>query len=375
MKLLCVIGQLGNGGTEKQLYLFLRHLDRGEHSASVFVSGPSEGIWRDRIRELGVEIHSCVGSGMLSKVMDYRRVLSRERPDVVFSWSFFTNALVWASGSKRFVGSLRQEYAQSKIELSYLRRRLSLSPQSLVVNSSHSAEELIYAGISADRIHKIFNMFQRRACFAGSAGSIEARGEARSRYGIPDNALVLAGVGRDCPAKDFGFFVDTVEALGCELDDRRLLVLLLGSGGTAVKGMIAERGLGKYFILPGEVPEAAIDLAAADVFFLSSRQEGMPNVLFEAIDAGCAVLATDVGGVRDILATLPEELLKKTLLRERDAKLAAAMLSELLRDRKLRQDFSNCSRDILAKFAPEAIMPQYCRVLGGIKCMNSSPRE
>ena len=51
-------------------------------------------------------------------------------------------------------------------------------------------------------------------------------------------------------------------------------------------------------------------LPVADIFFLSSKIEGFSNILLEAIDADCIILTTDVQGIRDLTADLPEEYRK-----------------------------------------------------------------
>jgi len=104
-------------------------------------------------------------------------------------------------------------------------------------------------------------------------------------------------------------------------------------------------------------------LPAADIFFLSSRQEGMPNVLLEAIDAGLVPFATDVGGVSDIFRNVPKELLGKILIKSRNPAVASKMLSELILDKELQEVVAKFAQKFLKEVTPDKIIKQYCNFL------------
>jgi len=61
------------------------------------------------------------------------------------------------------------------------------------------------------------------------------------------------------------------------------------------------RGLGDRIVMPGNEKDAAIAIAAMDVFLLTSRLEGLPNVLIEAQALGVPVVTTDGGGAAETL--------------------------------------------------------------------------
>ena len=76
-----------------------------------------------------------------------------------------------------------------------------------------------------------------------------------------------------------------------------------GSYVPALKRRVAALGLEEYVRFVGPRPHAEIDrwLNAADLFVLASRSEGCPNVLLESLACGVPVVATDVGGVPEII--------------------------------------------------------------------------
>lgn len=364
--LLCLIGQLGNGGTERQLHLFLKHLDRARIRPLVVVSDAGEGLWRQRIEgELGVPVVSLGGLSAPGKLWRCHQLVSRHRPRVVFSWSFFTNGFRLATGGIPFVGSLRQQLAAERRQLPGWRVRLGLGSPKLVVNSAKLAEELRDAGVPEERIVLIHNIYEPMP------RPLPDRAALRRELGLPPDAVVVAGVGRDSPTKNWPFFLETFAATKKACPS--LHALLVGSGGPALLPAIRERRLEAAFTLTGEVPEARRLLPAADLFFLSSRAEGLPNVLLEAADAGCAILATDVGGVRDILGkyeiTNPKsqtdvDTPAGRIVNSDDSTEAVTGMIRLASMPEERQAMANHTHAALQRFTPDAIMKQYLQALG-----------
>ena len=101
---------------------------------------------------------------------------------------------------------------------------------------------------------------------------------------------------------------------------------------------IRELGLEGCVTLPGKTDEPWRVLAEADVVALSSVSEGFPYVVIEAMLAGAAIVATDVGGVREALADAG------VLVRPRRPKDMAAALVRVLRDSALRSELGARAR-------------------------------
>jgi glycosyltransferase involved in cell wall biosynthesis len=364
--LLCLIGQLGNGGTERQLYLFLKHLDRARIQPLVVVSDEPRGSWRERIEgELGVPVVFLGGVPAPLKLWRFWRLIRQVRPQVVFSWSFFTNGFRLATGRTPFVGSLRQQLDAERRQLSAGRVRISLECPRLVVNSAKLADDLREAEVNENRILLIHNIYEPMS------RPLPDRAALRRELGLPPDAVVVAGVGRDSPTKNWPFFLDTFAAAKEKCPS--LHALLIGSGGPALLPAIREKGLAEAFTVTGEVPEARRLLPAADIFFLSSRAEGLPNVLLEAADAGCAILATDVGGVRDILekseirnpkSQVDVDIPAGKIVNSDDSTEAVTGMIRLATSPQERQAMADQAHAALQRFTPGAIMKQYLQALG-----------
>jgi len=157
-------------------------------------------------------------------------------------------------------------------------------------------EQLCAWGISADKRVLIANAidtvhFQRRL----------SKVEARDQLGIASSGLVLAALGRLSPEKGFEVLINAVS-----LVLNRGIQVRLYIGGTGVlyeslKTTIAKLGLGENVFLLGQLTDPRTMLQAADMFVLSSRKEGLPNVILEAMALETPVIATSLPGVLRVI--------------------------------------------------------------------------
>jgi glycosyltransferase involved in cell wall biosynthesis len=112
---------------------------------------------------------------------------------------------------------------------------------------------------------------------------------------------VVVGSGRLVPQKDFGTLIRAFAKVR-KRRDARLLILGDGPERDLLGSLVDEHGLRSHVQLPGWVTNPYPFLARASVFVLSSRWEGLPGVLIEALYCGPAVVATDCkSGPREIL--------------------------------------------------------------------------
>ncbi len=118
----------------------------------------------------------------------------------------------------------------------------------------------------------------------------------------PGQPPVVLAVGRLTTQKDFGTLIQAFAILR-KMHAARLMILGEGEKRPELEGLIKELGLERDVRLPGWVDNPYPFMVRAGLFVLSSKWEGLPGVLIEALFAGVPVISTDCPcGPREILA-------------------------------------------------------------------------
>jgi glycosyltransferase involved in cell wall biosynthesis len=194
-------------------------------------------------------------------------------------------------------------YAQSPSLSPTTRRIYGLAEQALayatdrVIATSHDERDLaVQLGIPGHKLTVVENGIPIRT----DAVLASARAAARETLGMTDEARVVAFVGRLVPQKAPGLALDVFERIHHDRPHTRLLLIGDGPEAPAIEGALQSRGLaGKVTWLRGAI--GGDILPAVDVLLVTSHYEGFPYVMLEALDAGCAIVSTAVGGARDCI--------------------------------------------------------------------------
>jgi glycosyltransferase involved in cell wall biosynthesis len=120
-------------------------------------------------------------------------------------------------------------------------------------------------------------------------------------------------------------------------------VLIVGEGDerASVEALVKRLGLEEHVLLTGARTDVPDVLAALDVAVLSSDYEGIPLSLLEFMDAGKPIVATNVGGVPEVI----ENGVHGVLVPPRDETTLAAAVGGLLRDRDRARELGARARD------------------------------
>ncbi|MFQ5530785.1 MAG: glycosyltransferase family 4 protein [Gemmatimonadota bacterium] len=173
----------------------------------------------------------------------------------------------------------------------YLQRRSYRNAEAIIAVSRPLAARLSEDGSVAPRVHVIRNALSRRRDRPG-------RTAARARLGIETDGFVVGWLGRMGEEKG----PDVVVRAMADPRAAELNLCMVGDGPLRTRlesDSVSSPGARVHW--PGAIPDAGRLIAAFDVVVLSSRTEGTPMVLLEAMDAGVPMVATRVGGIPDMV--------------------------------------------------------------------------
>lgn len=234
-----------------------------------------------------------------------------------------------------------------KVSLYELLQRRALRRFDAVAVVSHSlARTLSASGVPRTRIHVVPNAYMRPVRPLDRAA-------ARRRLSVAEDRFVVGWVGRLSPEKG----ADTLLEAVARLPKLPLTVAVLGDGPErpALMRRAATLGLVDRVTWHGLVPDAPSLFGAFDVFVLSSRTEGVPIVLFEAMAAGVPIVATCVGGVPDVVSST-----EASLVSPNDPAAIATAVLELYRHRETAASYARAARQrVMTEFQPEPWLSRY----------------
>jgi glycosyltransferase involved in cell wall biosynthesis len=133
----------------------------------------------------------------------------------------------------------------------------------------------------------------------------ESKGKLRSDLGLSENGESCVGVvGRLTSIKNHSLFLGAIRFLLAEKREIRARFLIVGDGELRkdLEEMTKELALTDRVIFTGWIKDLKSFYADLDVLALTSNNEGTPVAIIEAMAAGVPVIATDVGGVRELIS-------------------------------------------------------------------------
>jgi glycosyltransferase involved in cell wall biosynthesis len=333
-RILYVIGQLGGGGSERQLYLLLQAMDRQRYRPHVVVwSLGSDRTYLPQIRKLRVPLH-CFPDTLTAtrKLLAFRALVKRLRPEVVHSYSFYTNiAACWASlGTKSLaVGAVRSDFIDNKLSSGFVLGSLnSRWPTNQIYNSFAAAEKA--------RSSRTFFAPKRVSVVQNGLDLEEFRKTPLSKNG---QATIL-GVGSLLPYKRW----DRLLRAGAVLKQRGLDFLVEIAGGGPLRNSLEQQArelqIDDRIKFSGPVDDVALLLANASFLAHTSDVEGCPNVVMEAMACGRAVVGTDAGDI----PSLVEDRKTGFVVRRGDDVNFAECLATLITNRALCHQMGDAGR-------------------------------
>jgi len=341
MNILFVISSLSSGGAERVVSLLANHLCKNNEVAiATFANEDPFYPLDEDVRHLKLDLLADSATPLHTLLNTWRRIrrlqalFSAEKPDVVVSFMSHTNLLaIPAAKAARtpIVVSERVAYDfYGSPILNIVRRILYPFADALVVQTQGDRKHYPF-------VSKTFVI----------PNPVEIPAEVRP---MEKRERIVLAVGRLEHQKGFDLLIPVFGKL--EAKDWRLVIVGEGSRRKELETLIRETGADNIF-LAGRQNDMEEWYQKASIFVLSSRREGFPNVLLEAMAHGCACIAFDCPyGPSEILENGENGL----LVEQEDGQELMNQLKRLIDDMDLRSKFQIAAYERSKEFRPEHIL-------------------
>jgi teichuronic acid biosynthesis glycosyltransferase TuaC len=176
-------------------------------------------------------------------------------------------------------------------------RETMLRADAVITVSEELRQQAIAQGIPANKVTAILNGCDTAVFHTGD------RGAARQQVGCDGSSELIVYAGNLLDSKGLGELMEAFLELAGPRPQLRLAIVGQGPYGAALARRASAAGMESRVILPGRCDATGIArwMRASDVFCLPSYSEGCPNVVVEALACGRPVVATNVGGIPELV--------------------------------------------------------------------------
>lgn len=348
-----VVDSLELGGLERVTVDLAKAQRRAGYNVAVFSILRTQGL-KQELLDAGIPVVEGCKQGTLDRrvILALRRLIQAQHADVVHAHNFVPNyyAALARMGIFRRLAQICTCHDMggrlSGLKLRWLFKLSLLKTHEVAMVGKQVFDRYISQGfVSRDHAHVVLNGIPVTSFVGGGV----RRANARSVLGLGDQDLVVGCVGRLVELKNHRRMIEVMPSLLRLFPTLKLVIVGDGVLRSELAQLIDQLNLRERVGLMGARNDVSALLPAFDVFALPSQTEGLSIALLEACATGLAVLATDVGGNREIIA----EGVTGLLVPPNDNHALAEALGRLLGDSQLRQSLGESAARWVAENASD----------------------
>jgi glycosyltransferase involved in cell wall biosynthesis len=376
---LYLVDGLGLSGKTKALVDLVAGLDPARYRAVVAYINEEPGPLPARLRALGVELVQirCPDGLNVTVLRDLAALVRRLKPDVIHCYNprtmLYGGLVARALGVRATLGSLSAfacltpdgdyRFLPQKLFSTSRRNRwrnqlcCRLVGAVVTVSPTLGRNFCRYNGVDAARLRVVSYGVDADRFTRVTADQIA---DFRRRQNLPDDAIVVASVGRLVEQKDYPTQLRAFARAAKE--DRRLVMLLVGDGPLRadLARLVAELGITDRVRFAGHCDDVPTVLRAVDVFVLASKFEPYGVAILEAKAAGAPIVATRVNELPEILSEDLGERATGVLVPPEDPEAMARAFLRLAADAPGRRALgARAAREALEKHSLQGAIDAY----------------
>ncbi|MCR1951310.1 glycosyltransferase [Clostridium sp. DSM 100503] len=300
-KVIFFITGLDIGGAEIQVYRICKYIDKSDLDIKL-ISLTDNGKIGQMLKQENIEVFCFnIKKNKIKGIINIFRFVRKENPDVVIGFLFhaiiISRVIGWLNSVPNIISSIRS-FNTGGVFRETLLKITDYMSNTTIVNSYIVYDEVLSKRIVKKEKLKVIRNAIDTEHFKFNK---EYRHTWRKKINVDNNTFVWMAVGRLVYEKDY---ITMIKAFKKVLEqDENVILYIVGDGymKNEINDLIAKYGLSNNIIINNKSEEINKLLCACDGVVLTSRWEGIPNIIIEAIALNRIVVATNVGGVSEVI--------------------------------------------------------------------------
>lgn len=359
-RVILFIPSLVTGGAEKFVTDLAIRIDKDRFSVCVAVisdiipSEYAESQFPELLKSQGIGVYCLKGRNRLHTIFNILKFLRLQRPDVVHTnlgSLYYVMVPAAIFGIKRRVHTFHNmpDFTAKGIKKHLYNVAFKLLNFTPVAVSQYVGKEMSdYFKIPFEEIQCIYNGVDTKAFYPAI----------RSYH---SNVASFINLGSLTPVKNHKLLIDAFVIAREKCEDIRLTILGEGELREGLSAQIADYGLSDFVDISGVTKDVSYRLNCADIYIMSSNTEGLPLSILEAMASGLPVIATDAGGVTDIVSHGENGFICPVW----DAEALSDAMVRLVHDPDLRKSMGEAARKRAITFDYEYCIKKYQKLYMG----------
>ena len=349
-KIAFIAGTLGTGGAERQLFYLLRNLKNSGYEPLVICLSKGE-FWESKIIDIGIKvIYAGENEFRFSRLLTILRIIRAEKPNLIYSFHFYTNIYAGIIGRLLWIaslGSIRSNGIQEKNNNNKLSWFHYALPRYIISNSEHGKRNC-------------FAIFYKKPLFIlQNAIDLEVFPYKPNQIIQPHKFIFVGRFENPKQPWLFPEFIKLVHNLGIPCDGE-----MYGDGFLKESiNNIINKEYSNYNIKIFDTERNIQNIyRTADCLVMVSHHEGSPNVVIEAMASGLIVATLKIEGITDIITPDISGIVENSL-----QKLALKIVNLLANDNQKKQMTESARRSIEINHSLKAQIKNFEAILLQLK--------
>ncbi|MCE8428056.1 MAG: glycosyltransferase, partial [Candidatus Methanoperedens sp.] len=306
--ILCVVPYMIVGGSEKVILNIAKVTDKEKFSFHIITTKPANNVWYNKYNSIFQNIiipYKRLEISNIYKMYFFQLIKSLNIDIVLISDSLM---------GYKYLPKLKSEFQHVKtLDVLHVEDSPGARPELKWVTpfldrrvciSEHLREYIVEENkVTEDSYVDRFRVIYNGIDINEYNPNFYTKGKFKSKYGIPEDVKIISFIGRIEPEKNPFLFFDIAHNITYRSTEYKIKFVIVGDGDDLdkIRNIINNSGIKDNFILTGMIDNIAEVLADTYILLITSKSEGIPLVILEAMAMEVPVISTDVGGIHEVI--------------------------------------------------------------------------